>query len=216
MPSGTHLITGGGRLLTPEPYDGPSPWAIVGPATAWSPGSGHRADAPAADDEIDLGTALVTPGLVDAHTHPVYAGDRSDEAAARLAGQPYTGGGILRTVAATRAATDERARVAGRGPPARRQLRAGTTTVECKSGYGLSARRRSCGTSGSSGGWRSGCRCTSCAPSSARMPLPPDEADYVGGWRTRWSRRSPPRAWPNSATSSVTPASSRSRRRSAS
>ncbi len=77
------------------------------------------------------------PGLVDSHTHPVYAGDRSDEAAARLAGAPYTDGGILRTVRATRLADDAtlerlvevRLRAA---------LSAGTTTVECKSGYGLS------------------------------------------------------------------------------
>ncbi len=58
----------------------------------------------------DVGSALVTPGLVDPHTHLIYAGDRSDEAAARSRGQPYTGGGILRTVAATTAASDERAR----------------------------------------------------------------------------------------------------------
>jgi imidazolonepropionase len=79
---------------------------------------------------------LVTPGLVDPHTHPAYAGDRADEAAARLSGARYDGGGILRTVAATRAASDNElealveARLAA-------QLAAGTTTVECKSGYGL-------------------------------------------------------------------------------
>ena len=89
------------------------------------------------DERVDLGEALVTPGLVDSHTHPVFAGDRSDEAAARLAGAPYTDGGILRTVRATRQADDatlERlveARL-------RAALAAGTTTVECKSGYGLS------------------------------------------------------------------------------
>jgi imidazolonepropionase len=79
----------------------------------------------------------VTPGLVDAHTHPLYAGDRSDEAAARLSGARYDGGGILRTVAATREATDAALEglVEGR---LRAQLTAGTTTVEAKSGYGLS------------------------------------------------------------------------------
>jgi imidazolonepropionase len=132
----TRLITGSGRLLTPDPYDGPSPWAIAvrdGRVT-WV---GSHGDAPPADDVVDLGSALVTPGLVDAHTHPVFAGDRSDEAAARLAGEPYTGGGILRTVQATRAASDDelealvQSRLTG-------QLRAGTTTVEAKSGYGLS------------------------------------------------------------------------------
>jgi len=135
MPDGT-LITGSGRLLTPQPYDGPRPWAIAVERgrISWV---GARADAPATDDTLELGDRLVTPGLVDAHTHPVYAGDRSDEAAARLAGEPYTGGGILRTVAATRAASDAEleALVEDR---LRRQLAAGTTTVECKSGYGLS------------------------------------------------------------------------------
>jgi imidazolonepropionase len=135
MAPSTRRFTGSGRLMLPEPYDGPSPWAITvqdGSVLA----VGAAAEAPPADDVHDLGDALVTPGLVDAHTHPVYAGDRSDEAAARFAGQRYDGGGILRTVGATRAASDaelERlveARLAA-------QLAAGTTTVECKSGYGL-------------------------------------------------------------------------------
>ncbi|HEY7463564.1 MAG TPA: imidazolonepropionase [Candidatus Limnocylindria bacterium] len=136
MASSTRLITGTGRLLTPVPYEGSSPWGIAvddGQVTYVGP----LADAPAADTLLDLGAGLVTPGLVDAHTHPVYAGDRSDEAAARLAGQVYSGGGILRTVAATRAAPDGtlEALVEER---LRAQLAAGTTTVECKSGYGLS------------------------------------------------------------------------------
>lgn len=132
----TRLFTGRGRLLTPEPYAGELPWAVLaeGGRFAWV---GAASAAPAAEDAVDLGEALVTPGLVDAHTHPVFAGDRSDEAAARLAGARYDGGGILRTVAATRAASDEQleslveARLLA-------QLRAGTTTVEAKSGYGLS------------------------------------------------------------------------------
>jgi imidazolonepropionase len=136
MPPGPRLITGSGRLLTPEPYDGAQPWAIAvqDGVVTWV---GARSDAPSVAEELDLGAGLVTPGLVDAHTHPVYAGDRSDEAAARLAGQAYTGGGILRSVAATRAASDEEleALVEDR---LRAQLRSGTTTVECKSGYGLS------------------------------------------------------------------------------
>jgi imidazolonepropionase len=136
MPPASRLITGSGRLLTPEPYDGLLPWAVVvrEGVVAWV---GPRTDAPPIDDELDLGESLVTPGLVDAHTHPVYAGDRSAEAAARLAGEPYSGGGILRSVAATRAASDGEleALVESR---LRAQLRSGTTTVECKSGYGLS------------------------------------------------------------------------------
>lgn len=130
------LLTGSGRLLTPEPYAGELPWAIrvENGRITWV---GAAASAPAADHAVDLGDALVTPGLVDAHTHPVYAGDRADEAAARLAGTRYDGGGILRSVAATRAASDaeleeliEERLLA--------ELAAGTTTVEAKSGYGLS------------------------------------------------------------------------------
>jgi imidazolonepropionase len=136
MPDGTFLITGSGRLLTPQPHNGSQPWAIAVERgrISWV---GARADAPATHETMELGDGLVTPGLVDAHTHPVYAGDRSDEAAARLAGELYTGGGILRTVAATRAASD--AELEGLVfDRLRRQLAAGTTTVECKSGYGLS------------------------------------------------------------------------------
>jgi imidazolonepropionase len=86
---------------------------------------------------VDLGAALLTAGLVDSHTHPVFAGDRSDEAAARLEGAPYTEGGILRTVRATRA-TDDATLAAGVEGRLRAAMAAGTTTVECKSGYGLS------------------------------------------------------------------------------
>ncbi|MGH2402806.1 MAG: imidazolonepropionase, partial [Candidatus Limnocylindria bacterium] len=85
------LLTGSGRLAPA----GLSPWALLvrDGRIAWI---GSPADAPAGE-RVDLGTALVTPGLVDSHTHPVFAGDRSDEAAARLEGAPYTEGGILRT-----------------------------------------------------------------------------------------------------------------------
>ena len=126
------LLTGSGRLAPA----GRSPWAIqvTDGRIAWI---GDPGRAPADDDRHDLGTALVTPGLVDSHTHPVFAGDRSDEAAARLEGAPYTDGGILRTVAATRQADDAtlESLVESR---LRAALAAGTTTVECKSGYGLS------------------------------------------------------------------------------
>jgi imidazolonepropionase len=136
MSTGTRLFSGSGRLLMPEPYDGASPWAIL-VRDGRIERIGARAALPDADDTVEVGAALVTPGLVDAHTHPVFAGDRSDEAAARLAGARYDGGGILRTVAATRAAPDAEldALVEGR---MRAALAAGTTTMECKSGYGLS------------------------------------------------------------------------------
>lgn len=136
MHPGARLFTGRGRLLTPEPYRGKGPWAVLVEAgrVSWV---GAAGEAPPVEDRVDLGEALVTPGLVDAHTHPVFAGDRSDEAAARLAGATYDGGGILRTVAATRAADDTllEALVEGR---LRAQLASGATTVEAKSGYGLS------------------------------------------------------------------------------
>jgi imidazolonepropionase len=125
------LLTGSGRLAPA----GQSPWAlrIEGDRIAWI---GDPADATDAD-RIDLDSALVTPGLVDSHTHPIFAGDRSDEAAAHLEGAPYTEGGILRTMRATRSASDE-ALTALVDARLRAALAAGTTTVECKSGYGLS------------------------------------------------------------------------------
>lgn len=125
------IITGSGRLA---PL-GRSPWAIEvrDGRIAWI---GAPAEAPSGD-RVELGTALVTPGLVDSHTHPVFAGDRSDEAAARLEGAAYTEGGILRTVRATRA-TDDATLEALVDSRLRAALAAGTTTVECKSGYGLS------------------------------------------------------------------------------
>jgi imidazolonepropionase len=136
MAAGSFLLTGHGRLLTPAPYDGPTPWAILvrDGRIAWV---GSKADAPPSDVITDVAEALVTPGLVNAHTHPAYLGDRSDEAAGRLAGAPYTGGGILRTVATTRAGSDDELRSAIEAR-LRAELAAGTTTVECKSGYGLS------------------------------------------------------------------------------
>ncbi|MGH2489850.1 MAG: imidazolonepropionase, partial [Candidatus Limnocylindria bacterium] len=114
-----------------------SPWAVLirEGRIGWV---GSPDEAPSADEWDDLGSALVSPGLVDAHTHPVFAGDRSDEAAARLEGRPYEAGGILRTVAATRQAADDELQnlVEGR---LRAALAGGTTTVEAKSGYGLAA-----------------------------------------------------------------------------
>jgi imidazolonepropionase len=93
-------------------------------------------------ESIDAMGGLVTPGLVDCHTHLVFAGERADELAMRCAGKSYleiarAGGGIASTVTATRAAGErELARLAL--PRALRLLAQGITTAEVKSGYGLS------------------------------------------------------------------------------
>ncbi|HEY9498126.1 MAG TPA: imidazolonepropionase, partial [Terrimesophilobacter sp.] len=97
---------------------------------------GDAGSTPSADERIDAEGRCVIPGFVDSHSHLVFAGDRSDEFEYRMAGRKYAAGGIRRTVTATRAATDaELAANAGRLVA---EMRAqGTTTVEIKSGYGL-------------------------------------------------------------------------------
>jgi imidazolonepropionase len=138
----TTLVTGISELVTNDPaYGDGSALGLVRDAAvvvqdgfvAWV---GSAADAPDADEQRDLGGRAVIPGFVDSHAHLVFAGDRAAEFAARMSGEPYTGGGIATTVAATRAATDDelRARLAALVAEMRRQ---GTTTVEVKSGYGL-------------------------------------------------------------------------------
>jgi imidazolonepropionase len=98
---------------------------------------GDAADAPAADTRVDAEGRCVIPGFVDSHSHLVFAGDRSDEFEARMIGEKYAAGGIRRTVGLTRAATD--AELAENTARLVAEMRAqGTTTVEIKSGYGLS------------------------------------------------------------------------------
>jgi len=134
------LIDDIGELVTNAEGDGPlgilrdAAVVIDGDRIAWV---GPKGRAPQADERLDTGGAAVLPGFVDSHAHLVFAGDRAAEFGARMAGEPYTGGGIRTTVAATRAASDaELRRAAGRlAGEARRQ---GTTTIEIKSGYGLS------------------------------------------------------------------------------
>jgi imidazolonepropionase len=106
---------------------------IEGDRIAWT---GPSSRAPAADEVVDAAERAVLPGFVDSHAHLVFAGERSAEFAARMAGRPYAAGGIRTTVAATRAATDSELR-AGLRRLAGEMLRQGTTTFECKSGYGL-------------------------------------------------------------------------------
>lgn len=139
------LVRGIAELVTNDPSLGDgTPLGVVtdaalvveGGRVAWvGPASG----APAADVVEELGGRAVVPGFVDSHSHLVFAGDRSAEFAARMAGTSYSAGGIRTTVAATRAATDEQltAHVARHVAEMRRQ---GSTTVEIKSGYGLTVR----------------------------------------------------------------------------
>ncbi|UYO97990.1 imidazolonepropionase [Microbacterium sp. M28] len=101
---------------------------------AWA---GPAAEAPRADDIVDAQGRAVIPGFVDSHSHLVFAGDRAAEFEARMAGQRYAAGGIRSTVVATRAASDDSLRTRLRGF-LDEMLAQGTTTVEIKSGYGLS------------------------------------------------------------------------------
>jgi imidazolonepropionase len=135
MPALTTLITNIGELTTHDPELGEQHDVamVVSDRVEWI---GPAAQAPAADVRLDAAGGAVLPGFVDSHSHLVFAGDRAAEFAARMSGQPYTGGGIRTTMAATRAADDERLRanVARLAAEMRRQ---GATTIEIKSGYGL-------------------------------------------------------------------------------
>jgi imidazolonepropionase len=137
------LLTGIAELVTNDPVHDGTPHGIVADAAVVLDGHriawvGARTAAPDADAARDLGGRAVIPGFVDSHSHLVFAGDRAAEFAARMAGESYAAGGIRTTVAATRAASDEQlaANVARLVAEMRRQ---GTTTVEIKSGYGLTA-----------------------------------------------------------------------------
>jgi imidazolonepropionase len=106
---------------------------VEGGRVAWV---GRAVDAPPADEVVDVQGSAVVPGFVDSHAHLVFAGDRSAEFAARMQGTPYSAGGIRATVTATRAASDE-VLIAGTARLVAEMQRQGTTTVEIKSGYGL-------------------------------------------------------------------------------
>jgi imidazolonepropionase len=112
--------------------------AVADGRIAWL---GRRAEAPAAAQVVDGEGCWLTPGLIDCHTHILYAGNRSDEFEARLNGASYediarAGGGIMSTVRATRAASEEEL-LRQSLPRIRALLAEGVTTLEIKSGYGL-------------------------------------------------------------------------------
>ncbi|MCB0968481.1 MAG: imidazolonepropionase [Ilumatobacter sp.] len=131
-----------GSLITNDPTIGRGPLGIVDDASVVivdgrveHVGAAGTADTQV-DEWIDAEGRCALPGFVDSHTHLVFAGDRAAEFTARMAGQPYDGGGIRVTTDATRAAS-----TADLDRLVRRRLaeahRAGTTTIEIKSGYGL-------------------------------------------------------------------------------
>ncbi|MFE3110223.1 imidazolonepropionase [Kitasatospora indigofera] len=135
------LITGIGSLVTNDTAHGTGPLGLLTDAAVvidagtvvWV---GPAGAAPAADERFDAGGRALLPGFVDSHAHLVFAGDRTAEFNARMSGQAYSAGGIRTTVAATRAATDAELD-ANLARFVREALHQGTTTVECKSGYGL-------------------------------------------------------------------------------
>ncbi|MCU1495108.1 MAG: hutI [Acidimicrobiaceae bacterium] len=133
-----------GTLLTNDPDAGAGATGVVRDAAlvvdsgrvVWF---GPRDDQPEGTDErVDAEGRAVIPGFVDSHAHLVFAGDRTGEFAARMAGKAYSAGGIASTVAATRAA-DEPSLGANLRALVAEALASGTTTIECKSGYGLTA-----------------------------------------------------------------------------
>ena len=140
------LVDNIGELVTNDPSRGDGPLGVVRDAAvlvvdgavAWI---GPRGAAPSADrvQVIDAEGAAVIPGFVDSHAHLAFAGDRAEEFAARMAGSAYSAGGIRSTMDATRAASDDElsANVARLVAEA---AASGTTTYECKSGYGLTVK----------------------------------------------------------------------------
>jgi imidazolonepropionase len=130
------VITGIAELTTNDGELGKLRDAAIvvdGDQVAWV---GAAADAPDADERVDVEGRAVLPGWVDSHTHLVFAGDRTAEFGARMSGQPYAAGGIAVTVDATRAATDAQL-AAGLRKHVDEAVSQGTTYIETKTGYGL-------------------------------------------------------------------------------
>lgn len=140
----SYLLTNIGVLVTldPELVSDSNPLGVIGDAAlviadgqiAWY---GQRQAAPPCDERHDAAGGTVLPGWVDSHSHLVFGSDRAAEFAARMAGQPYAAGGIAVTVAATRSASGQ-ALAHGIAGHLAQMYRGGTTTVETKTGYGLS------------------------------------------------------------------------------
>jgi imidazolonepropionase len=130
------LITGIGELTTNDPALGKlhdAALVLNGDKVAWV---GPGKDAPSVDERFDVEGRAVLPGWVDSHTHLVFAGDRTAEFEARMAGKAYSAGGIAVTVGATRAASDEEL-AANLRRHVDEALSQGTTCLETKTGYGL-------------------------------------------------------------------------------
>lgn len=140
-------LTGIGHLVTNDESAGSGKLGVINNAAIVADHNGNIAWAGKQSElenhfdgkPTDVGGRAVIPGFVDSHTHLVFAGDRALEFESRMQGKPYAAGGIKTTMAATRAASDSElvanvARLAGEA------LASGTTTLEVKSGYGLSVR----------------------------------------------------------------------------
>ncbi len=145
MPAGgkSALLSNIATLVTNDPGLGRGPLGVVedaalvveSGAVVWA---GPASEAPGSTETaVDMGARAVLPGFVDSHAHLVFAGDRAGEFEARMKGEHYTAGGIFATVEATRRAGDDVLRANLRRLAAE-MLACGTTTFECKSGYGLS------------------------------------------------------------------------------
>ncbi|MBA3234259.1 MAG: imidazolonepropionase [Propionibacteriales bacterium] len=136
------LVDNIGELVTNDPAvgDGSRLGVLRDAAVVLESGQvawvGHRTEAPGADARVDAAGAAVLPGFVDSHAHLVFAGERAAEFAARMEGREYAAGGISTTVAATRQASDDEL-AANLARLVTEMARQGTTTVEVKSGYGL-------------------------------------------------------------------------------
>ncbi len=142
--AGSIRIDNIGQLVTNDPTLGVGPLGLLTDAAVVVEGErvvevGPSASVGAADERVDAGGRAVIPGFVESHSHLVFAGERAEEFAARMAGTPYAAGGIRTTLQATRAASDAEL-AANVDRLTAEYLAQGTTTIECKSGYGQTLR----------------------------------------------------------------------------